>query len=66
MKGNAAKTPQEGQQYYQQAEDMVLKDMPITPLWNWQDQLGSSAHVGDIHSDPYSYPLVHLDQVTVK
>lgn len=66
MKGNAAKTPEEGQQFYQQAEDMVLKDMPITPLWNWQDQLGSSSHVGNIHSDPYVYPLVHLDQVTVK
>ena len=66
MKGNAATTPQEGQQYYQQAEDMVLKDMPITPLWNWQDQAGYSSHVDDVTSTRTSTPLVHLDQVTVK
>ena len=65
-KANAAKTPQEGAQYYQQAEDMVLKDMPLTPLWNWQDQAGYSSHIGDVHVDPYVSTLVHLDQVTVK
>jgi peptide/nickel transport system substrate-binding protein/oligopeptide transport system substrate-binding protein len=66
MKANAAKTPQEGRQYYQQAEDLILKDMPITPLWNWQDQAGYSSHIGDVHADPYVNALVHLDQVTVK
>ncbi len=65
-KANAAATPQEGAQYYQQAEDMVLKDMPLTPLWNWQDQAGYSSHIGDVHVDPYVSTLVHLDQVTVK
>ena len=66
MKANAAKTPQEGARYYQQAEDMVLKDMPLTPLWNWQDQAGYSSHIGDVHADPYVSALIHLDQVTVK
>jgi peptide/nickel transport system substrate-binding protein/oligopeptide transport system substrate-binding protein len=66
MKANAAKTPQEAQQYYQQAEDLVLKDLPLTPLWNWQDQAGHSSHIGDVHADPYVTTLVHLDQVTVK
>ncbi|MEV5708366.1 ABC transporter substrate-binding protein [Actinoallomurus sp. NPDC052274] len=66
QKGNAASTPEEGQKYYQQAEDLVLKDLPLTPLWNWQDQAGYSSHVGDVHVDPYVQPLVHLDQVTVK
>jgi oligopeptide transport system substrate-binding protein len=66
MKANAAKTPAEGQEYYQQAEDLVLKDMPLTPLWNWQDQAGYSSHIGDVHVDPYVATLVHLDQVTVK
>lgn len=66
MKANAAKTPQEAQKYYQQAEDLVLKDMPTTPLWNWQDQAGHSSHIGGVHADPYVTTLVHLDQVTVK
>ncbi len=66
MQGNAAKTPEEGLRYYQQAEDLILKDMPITPLWNWQDQAGYSSHIGNVHVDPYVQPLVHLDQVTVK
>lgn len=66
MKANAAKTPEEGQQLYQQAEDLILKDMPITPLWNWQDQAGTSSHIGNVHADPYVNSLVHLDQVTVK
>jgi oligopeptide transport system substrate-binding protein len=66
MKGNAATTPAESQQYYQQAEDLILKDMPITPLWNWQDQAGRSNRIGDVHVDPYVTTLVHLDQVTVK
>jgi peptide/nickel transport system substrate-binding protein/oligopeptide transport system substrate-binding protein len=66
MKANAAKTPEEGQQLYQQAEDLVLKDMPLTPLWNWQDQAGYSSHIGNVQVDPYVTTLVHLDQVTVK
>jgi ABC-type transport system substrate-binding protein len=66
MKANAAATPQEAQQYYQQAEDLVLKDLPTTPLWNWQDQAGHSSHIGGVHADPYVTTLVHLDQVTVK
>ena len=65
-KANAAKTLEEGQQYYQQAEDLILKDLPITPLWNWQDQAGYSSHLGNVHADPYVNALVHLDQVTVK
>jgi oligopeptide transport system substrate-binding protein len=66
MKANAAKTPEEGMKYYQQAEDLVLKDLPLTPLWNWQDQAGYSSHIGNVNVDPYVNPLVHLDQVTVK
>jgi oligopeptide transport system substrate-binding protein len=66
MKANAAKTPAEGQQLYQQAEDLILKDLPITPLWNWQDQAGYSSHIGGVQVDPYVSTLVHLDQVTVK
>ena len=65
-KANAAKTTQESLQYYQQAEDLILKDMPITPLWNWQDQAGVSSHIDNVHADPYANSLVHLDQVTVK
>jgi len=66
MKGNAAKTPEEGQRYYQQAEDLVFKDLPITPLWSWQDLAGVSSHISGVHTDPYVNTLIHLDQVTVK
>ncbi len=31
--GDQAKTAQQANQFYQQAEDIALKDMPIIPLW---------------------------------
>ncbi|GAB3986394.1 ABC transporter substrate-binding protein [Actinoallomurus acanthiterrae] len=65
-KGNAAGDPQQAQQYYQQAEDVVLKDMPLTPLWNWRDQAGYSNRISGVSVDPYTMPLLRLDKVTVK
>lgn len=66
QKGNAAKTLDASLPFYQQAEDVLFKDMPVIPLWNWQDTAGYSKNIGNVNTDPYLYPLVHLDQVTVK
>jgi peptide/nickel transport system substrate-binding protein/oligopeptide transport system substrate-binding protein len=65
-KANAAGDPQQAQQLYQQAEDVVLKDLPLTPLWNWRDQIGYSKRIGDIKIDPYTTAHLRLETVTVK
>jgi oligopeptide transport system substrate-binding protein len=64
-KGNEAPSINASVAYYQQAENVLLEDLPITPLWNWQDQEGYSTNIGDVHIDPYEGG-VHYDQVTVK
>jgi peptide/nickel transport system substrate-binding protein/oligopeptide transport system substrate-binding protein len=64
-KGNEAASLNASLGYYQQAENVLLKDLPLTPLWNWQDQHGYSENVGDVHFDPYE-TTAHYDQVTVK
>ncbi|MQA93804.1 MAG: ABC transporter substrate-binding protein [Streptosporangiales bacterium] len=63
-KGNGAKSIRESITYYQQAEDLVLKDMPVTPLWNWRQQSGHSDNVSGILIDPYIQ--LHVDKVVVK
>jgi oligopeptide transport system substrate-binding protein len=47
---------------YQQAEDIALAEMPMMPLWNWQDQIGYSTRLGDVQITPYS---ANLDKITV-
>jgi oligopeptide transport system substrate-binding protein len=64
-KGNEAASIDASLKFYQRAEDRVLKDLPITPLWNWQDQGGYSKNIANVHIDPYEGG-VHYDQVTVK
>ena len=31
--GNGAKTPADGIKFYQQAEDIIVDEMPVVPLW---------------------------------
>jgi oligopeptide transport system substrate-binding protein len=66
QKGNAAKSLEASLPFYQQAEDVLLKELPILPMWNWQDTSGYSTRISNVHMDPYLFPLVHLDEVTVK
>lgn len=63
-KGNEATSISASLGFYQQAENVLLKDLPLTPLWNWQDQQGYSKNVGDVHFDRY-LNSAHYDQVTV-
>ncbi|WP_067132041.1 peptide ABC transporter substrate-binding protein [Microtetraspora malaysiensis] len=48
---------------YQKAEDIALAEMPLIPLWNWQDQSGYSSRLGDVQLTPYSN---NLQTITVK
>ncbi|MEU9132446.1 ABC transporter substrate-binding protein [Kitasatospora sp. NPDC048540] len=64
-RGNAAPTGQESIAYYHRAEDLALTDLPLIPLWNWQDQTAWSTKVGNVVLDPYVGGL-HLDRVTVR
>jgi len=65
QKGNAAPSIEASLPFYQQAEDVLLRELPILPMWNWQDTSGYSRHISNVHVDPYRFPMVHLDEVTV-
>ncbi|GII67246.1 peptide ABC transporter substrate-binding protein [Sphaerisporangium krabiense] len=62
-KANAAPSMEASIPLYQQAEDIALREMPMIPLWNWQDQAGYSSKISDVHIDAYS---PNLDTITVK
>lgn len=64
-RGNAAPTPQQSIELYHRAEDIALGELPLIPLWNWQDQSAWSTRVGNVLIDPYITGL-HLDKVTVR
>jgi peptide/nickel transport system substrate-binding protein/oligopeptide transport system substrate-binding protein len=64
-RGNAAATEQESIAFYHRAEDVALADLPLIPLWNWQDQTAWSTRVGSVLLDPYVGGL-HLDKVSVR
>lgn len=51
-KGDAAASPAAGTPYYQQAEDVALKDMAMIPLWNWQDETAWSDRLSNVINDP--------------
>jgi oligopeptide transport system substrate-binding protein len=61
--GDAAESPEQAVQSYQQAEDVALEDMPIIPLWVSQSQVAYSTDVSNV-----SYNIldeVPLNEVTV-
>jgi peptide/nickel transport system substrate-binding protein/oligopeptide transport system substrate-binding protein len=60
---NAAPTMEASIPLYQQAEDVALAEMPMAPLWNWQDQAGYSDNITGVHIDAYS---PNLDTISVK
>ncbi len=62
-KGNTAPSLEESIPYYQQAEDQILEDMPVTPLWNWRRQGAYSEDVSNVTIDPYVG--LHSAEVTV-
>ncbi|MEV6983595.1 ABC transporter substrate-binding protein [Sphaerisporangium sp. NPDC051017] len=62
-KANAASGMEASIPLYQQAEDVALREMPMIPLWNWQDQAGYSGKIDGVKIDAYS---PNLDTITVK
>ncbi|TDD38841.1 ABC transporter substrate-binding protein [Actinomadura sp. KC06] len=51
--------------FYNQAEDIAIREMPMIPLWTWAGQGGRSQNVDDVTITPYSTGLV-ATEVTVK
>jgi peptide/nickel transport system substrate-binding protein/oligopeptide transport system substrate-binding protein len=60
---NAAPSMDASIPLYQQAEDVALAEMPMIPLWNWQDQAGYSGRISGVKLDAYS---ANLDTIPVK
>ncbi|PZG38198.1 4-phytase [Spongiactinospora gelatinilytica] len=62
-RANSAPTMEASIPLYQKAEDLALAEMPMAPLWNWQDQAGHSEKITNVRIDAYS---PNLDTITVK
>lgn len=52
--GDAAATPEEALVYYQQAEDILVQDMPVVPLRYAQNNFGHSTRVKNVELDLFS------------
>ena len=61
--GNAASNNEAAIALYQQAEDLLLEDMPIAPLWFGLEQAVFSERVGGVKIDAFG--RVDAAQVTV-
>ncbi|MFI0486968.1 ABC transporter substrate-binding protein [Actinomadura sp. 9N215] len=64
-KANRTADPREGIGFYNRAEDIAIREMPMIPLWTWAGQGGRSQNVDDVTITPYSTGLV-AHEVTVK
>ncbi|WP_433324165.1 peptide ABC transporter substrate-binding protein [Spirillospora sp. CA-294931] len=64
-KGNGAASEDEAIRFYNQAEDLALKEAPLVPLWIWQSFGGRSSKVDNVTITPYATGLL-LHEVTVK
>ncbi len=51
VKGDEAATLDEGIEFYQQAGDVALEDMPIMPMWSGGTAVAFSDNVGDVRYD---------------
>ncbi|WUI03775.1 ABC transporter substrate-binding protein [Spirillospora sp. NBC_00431] len=64
-KANRTADPREAIKFYNQAEDIAIREMPMIPLWTWAGQGGRSKNVDDVTITPYSTGLL-AHEVTVK
>ncbi|QNN53830.1 peptide ABC transporter substrate-binding protein [Nocardioides mesophilus] len=53
-KGNAAETVEAGIEFYQQAEDLILADMPNIPMWFGQVQAAHTENVENVVIDAFT------------
>lgn len=61
--GNSADSPEQAVEFYNQAEDVLLEDMPITPMFFGLNQYVWSERVGDVTVDVFT--RVNAADVTV-
>ena len=50
-KAQAADTPKEAGKLYEQAQTLLLADLPSIPLWSTSSNIGFSQHVGKVTTD---------------
>jgi oligopeptide transport system substrate-binding protein len=62
-KGNSAPSIDEGITYYNQAEDIILKDMPIIPMFHQKVQAAYSENVDNVVIDAFT--STEIEDVTV-
>lgn len=61
---NAATTQEESDSLYQQAEDVLLEDLPIIPMWYETRTTVHTDRVSNIEVDPRTFTRVEQIQVT--
>lgn len=61
-KGDTAATPEESLKYYQQADDLLIKDLPYIPVYFYRINAGYSQHVRGVKIDL----LNHVDWTSVE
>jgi len=56
-KGDAAPSPEEGIEFYQQAEELLVRDLPAIPLWYSNATGGYATTVENVAFDVFSVPI---------
>ena len=51
--GDRAATPDAALVYYHQAEDLLVRDLPVIPLRNMPNNFGHSARIANVDLDPF-------------
>jgi ABC-type transport system substrate-binding protein len=64
VKGDQASSTDESFEFYQQAGDIALEEMPIIPMWSGSRAIASSDQVGDVRYDVGDGELA-LGEITV-
>jgi oligopeptide transport system substrate-binding protein len=62
--GNAARSVEAGAELYQEAERVVLADLPTIPMWFEKTQAAHSERVGNVVVDPFA--RLRIADVTVR
>jgi peptide/nickel transport system substrate-binding protein/oligopeptide transport system substrate-binding protein len=57
--GDRAATPADALKLYQQAEDILVRDVPVLPVRQMPNNFGVSARVANVELDPYRRPRWH-------
>jgi ABC-type transport system substrate-binding protein len=63
QQGNTAETPEDGIEFYNQAEDLIIEDMPHIPMWFGLEQGAHSENVDNVGFDPFTF--IDIPAVTV-